>query len=48
MTWLYLSKSKDGVLECFKAFHKMVETQFGKKVKVLRLDNGTEYTNKAM
>jgi transposase InsO family protein len=29
-------------------FHKMVEIQFEKKVKVLRSDNGTEYTNKAM
>jgi transposase InsO family protein len=48
ITWLYLLKSKDGVLECFKAFHKMVETQFGKNVKVLRSDNETEYTNMAM
>jgi hypothetical protein len=46
MTWLYLLRSKDGVLECFKMFHKMVETQFGKKVKVLRSNNGTEYTNR--
>jgi transposase InsO family protein len=29
-------------------FHKMVEIQFEKKMKVLRSDNGTEYTNKAM
>ena len=48
MTWLYLLRSKEGVLECFKTFHKMVETQFEKKVKVLRSDNGTEYTNRAM
>jgi GAG-pre-integrase domain len=41
MTWLYLLKSKDGVLECFKAFHKIVETQFEKKVKVLCSDIGT-------
>jgi GAG-pre-integrase domain len=26
MTWLYLLKRKDKVLECFKIFHKMVET----------------------
>jgi hypothetical protein len=43
---LYLLKSKDGILECFKTFHKNVETKFEKKVKVLRLDNGTEYTNR--
>jgi GAG-pre-integrase domain len=42
MTCLYPLKSKDGVLERFKVFHKMVETQFEKKAKVLRLDNGTE------
>jgi hypothetical protein len=36
MTWLYLLRSKDEVLECFKIFHKMVETQFEKKMKVLR------------
>jgi transposase InsO family protein len=48
MTWLYLLKRKDEVLECFKVFHRMVETQFEKKVKVLRSDNGTEYTNRAM
>jgi hypothetical protein len=48
MTWLYLLKSKYGVLECFKAFHKMVETQFEKKVKVLCPDNDIEYTNKTM
>jgi transposase InsO family protein len=48
MTWLYLLRSKDEVLECFKIFHKMVETLFEKKVKVLRSDNSTEYTNRAM
>jgi hypothetical protein len=31
-----------------KVFTKMVETQFKKKIKVLRSDNGTEYTNRAM
>jgi GAG-pre-integrase domain len=31
MTWLYLLKRNDEVLECFKGFHKMVETQFKKK-----------------
>jgi hypothetical protein len=29
-------------------FQKMVKTQFEKKVKVLRSDNGTKYTNRAM
>jgi Integrase core domain len=47
MIWLYLLRSKDELLECFKGFHKMVETQFEKKIKVLRSDNGIEYTNTA-
>jgi transposase InsO family protein len=48
MTWLYLLKRKDEVFKCFKVFHKMVETQFEKRVKVLCSDNDTEYTNRAM
>jgi hypothetical protein len=42
MTWLYLLKRKDEVFEFLKGFYKMVETQFEKKVKVLRSDNDTE------
>ena len=30
----------------FKSFKKMAETQSGQKVKVLRTDNGGEYTSK--
>ena len=30
----------------FKSFKKMVETQSGQKVKVLKIDNGGEYTLK--
>jgi len=48
MTWLYLLRSKDDVLECFKIFHKMVETQFEKNVKVLRSENDTKYTNRVI
>jgi Integrase core domain/gag-polypeptide of LTR copia-type/GAG-pre-integrase domain len=44
-TWLYLLKSKKEVFEKFQSFFKMVETQFGKKIKILRTDNGTEYLN---
>jgi transposase InsO family protein len=31
-----------------RVFTRWVERQFEKKIKVLRSDNGTEYTNKAM
>ncbi|RVX09853.1 Retrovirus-related Pol polyprotein from transposon RE1 [Vitis vinifera] len=43
MTWLYLMKTKDEVNLLFKKFHKMIETQYNAKVRVLRSDNGGEY-----
>jgi transposase InsO family protein len=46
--WLFLMRSKSKVPDCFRNFQKMVETQYGKRVKILRSDNGTEYTNKSM
>ncbi|KAJ4737614.1 Transposon Ty1-H Gag-Pol polyprotein [Rhynchospora pubera] len=47
VTWLYLMKNKNEVLACFKDFHRSVQTQYGAVVKILRSDNGTEYTNRA-
>jgi Integrase core domain len=47
VTWLYLIKNKSDVSACFKDFHKGIQTQYGAVVKVLRSDNGTEYTNRA-
>jgi Reverse transcriptase (RNA-dependent DNA polymerase)/Integrase core domain/gag-polypeptide of LTR copia-type/GAG-pre-integrase domain len=44
-TWLYLLKSKREVPITFKNFCIMIENQFGTTIKVLRSDNGTEYTN---
>ena len=44
---VYCLPSKDGVLECFKQFQTEAERQTGKKLKVLRSDNGGEYTSKA-
>ncbi|RVW16914.1 Retrovirus-related Pol polyprotein from transposon TNT 1-94 [Vitis vinifera] len=43
MTWLYLMKTKDEVNLLFQKFHKMIETQYNAKVRVLRSDNGGEY-----
>jgi Integrase core domain len=40
-------KNKSNVLACFKDFHKMIQTQYGAVVKVLRSDNETKYTNRA-
>jgi transposase InsO family protein len=47
ITWLYLIKNKSDVLVCFKNFHKMVQTQYGAIVKVLRSDNRIKYSNRA-
>ena len=43
--WVYTLKSKDEVFETFLVWKKMVENQTGRKTKVLRSDNGTEYRN---
>lgn len=40
MTWVYFLKSKSEVLYAFKSFKKLVETQNGPMVKILRTDNG--------
>ena len=43
MTWLCLMKTKDEVNLLFQNFHKMIETQYNAKVRVMRSDNGGEY-----
>ena len=43
--WVYTLKSKDEVFETFLVWKKMLENQTGRKIKVLRSDNGTEYGN---
>lgn len=42
--WVYLKAEKSEVSHKIKQFCSMVLTQFGKRVKVLRSDNGTEFT----
>lgn len=43
--WLYAMKTKDEVVEIFKIWKTMIETQTVKKVKRLRSDNGVECKN---
>ena len=43
---VYCLPSRDGVLDCFKRFLTEAERQTGRKLKVLRSDNGGEYTSK--
>ncbi|RVW16197.1 Retrovirus-related Pol polyprotein from transposon RE1 [Vitis vinifera] len=45
MTWLCLMKTKDEENLLFQNFHKMIETQYNVKVRVLRSDNGGKYYN---
>lgn len=44
-TWIYFLKTKDEVCSRFQEFKALVENRTGKKIKVLRLDNGGEYTS---
>jgi hypothetical protein len=45
-TWIYFLKSKDGVFSKFKEFKALIENLSKRKIKILRLDNGGEYTLK--
>jgi transposase InsO family protein len=44
-TWVYFLKSKDEVLRKFKEFKALVEILLERKIKILRSDNGGEYTS---
>jgi hypothetical protein len=44
-TWIYFLRKKYEVFQHLKDFKALVETQSGKKIKVLRTDNGGEYVN---
>jgi transposase InsO family protein len=45
-TWIYFLKNKDGFLSKFQEFKAQVENLTGRKIKILRSDNGGEYTSK--
>jgi transposase InsO family protein len=45
-TWIYFLKNKDGVLAKFQEFKAQVENLTGRKIMILRSDNGGEYTSK--
>ncbi|KAJ0478882.1 putative RNA-directed DNA polymerase [Helianthus annuus] len=48
MTWVYFMKHKSEVPEKFFMFYKMIQTQFKKKLQILRSDNGGEFVNQSM
>jgi hypothetical protein len=45
-TWVYLLKSKDEVFSKFKEFKALIDNLSERNIKILRLDNGGEYTSK--
>ena len=42
-TWIYFLKKKDEAFMWFRTFKALVENLTGKKIKILRTDNGIEY-----
>jgi transposase InsO family protein len=45
-TWIYFLKAKSEVFARFQEFRALVENQPGKRINVLRSDNGGEYSSK--
>ena len=45
LCWVYFMKSKAKVAEVFFKFKNWVENQSGKRIKVIRSDNGAEYVS---
>jgi transposase InsO family protein len=45
-SWIFFMKTKGQVFNQFQEFKALVENQTGKKIRVLRTDNGGEYTSK--
>jgi hypothetical protein len=43
-TWIYFLKTKDDVFDRFRKFRALVENQFDRRIRVIRSDNGDEYT----
>jgi len=45
-TWIYFLNTKDELFDRFRKFKALVENAIGKKIKVLRSENGGEYIDK--
>ena len=41
--WVYFHKEKNGAFDALMQHQKLVQTQFGKTIKLWRLDGGKEY-----
>ena len=47
-TWVYFLRTKDETTELVKGCVTMIENKLGKRVKIMRSDNGTEFKNGVM
>ena len=45
-TWIYFLNTKDEAFDLFREFKALVENTTGKKIEVLRSNNGGEYIDK--
>lgn len=45
MTWIYFLKTKSDVCSKFVEFYHLIDTQYQKKIQILRSDDGGEYVN---
>lgn len=46
-TWLYPLEKKSEIFICFLKFQKLVENQFGRKIKIFQCDGGGEFSSNA-
>ena len=46
-TWIYLLHHRSELVSIYQTFHKMIETQFNRAVKVFWSDNAQEYNDKS-
>ena len=46
-TWIYLLHHRSELASIYQTFHKMIETQFNRTVKVFRSDNAQEFNDKS-
>ncbi|KAA0042115.1 Retrovirus-related Pol polyprotein from transposon TNT 1-94 [Cucumis melo var. makuwa] len=48
LTWIFLISDKSEVTSSFRDFYHTIETQFNKKIAILRSDNGCEFQNHSL
>jgi transposase InsO family protein len=46
-TWIYMLKHRSDLVPIFQTFHKMIQTQFSRTIKIFRSDNAQEYNDKS-